>query len=323
MFSSVYTYAGATKHCILFKTHACFESSCLFKGSWADQPCKHSVLQCSTKQEYWLLQVAVAQQIYDYVDQRIRRLDKDLKAFDAELTKDRLRQGLPVCSYPDPSLIIFTCCALQSGNYTLQLVCPHAQLCCRYHHIALLLSYAFMGFSTHSGAQVVEFASSRLTRLCKAQIISNCVSLNADAWGHVCLVPHSMIFPESKYICQRTCKHKSGGTLAVNKCHVSRLYQLAIIPTHTLCCKSFQQWLVERRMTIQMQRRLRWSQVFLTSKETSRRRRVGKLLLQCRALLKLVRYAHSSVPHTEACGHAQHVPSSALCMHVDVCNLTT
>jgi len=45
-----------------------------------------------------LAQVAVAQQIYDYVDQRIRRLDKDLKAFDAELTKDRVRQGLPVCS---------------------------------------------------------------------------------------------------------------------------------------------------------------------------------------------------------------------------------
>ena len=42
------------------------------------------------------LQVAVAQQIYDYVDQRIRRLDKDLRAFDAELTKDRIRQGLPV-----------------------------------------------------------------------------------------------------------------------------------------------------------------------------------------------------------------------------------
>ncbi len=44
------------------------------------------------------MQVAVAQQIYDYVDQRIRRLDKDLKAFDAELTKDRVRQGLLVCS---------------------------------------------------------------------------------------------------------------------------------------------------------------------------------------------------------------------------------
>ena len=44
----------------------------------------------------YFLQVAVAQQIYDYVDQRIRRLDKDLRAFDAELTKDRIRQGLPV-----------------------------------------------------------------------------------------------------------------------------------------------------------------------------------------------------------------------------------
>lgn len=39
-------------------------------------------------------QVAIAQQVYDYVDQRIRRLDKDLKAFDAELTKERGRQGL-------------------------------------------------------------------------------------------------------------------------------------------------------------------------------------------------------------------------------------
>lgn len=111
-----------------------------------------STLSVVTNQEYWLLQVAVAQQIYDYVDQRIRRLDKDLKAFDAELTKDRLRQGLPVSSYPHPSLVNFTCCALQSGNYTLQLVCPHAQLCCRYHCIDLLLSYALMGFSTHSGA---------------------------------------------------------------------------------------------------------------------------------------------------------------------------
>ncbi len=53
------------------------------------------------------MQVAVAQQIYDYVDQRIRRLDKDLKAFDAELTKDRIRQGLPVCS----SLTFWLCTA--------------------------------------------------------------------------------------------------------------------------------------------------------------------------------------------------------------------
>ena len=45
------------------------------------------------------MQVAVAQQIYDYVDQRIRRLDKDLRAFDAELVKDRARQGLQVSAF--------------------------------------------------------------------------------------------------------------------------------------------------------------------------------------------------------------------------------
>lgn len=46
------------------------------------------------------VQVAVAQQIYDYVDQRIRRLDKDLKAFDAELIKERARQGLVGLLHP-------------------------------------------------------------------------------------------------------------------------------------------------------------------------------------------------------------------------------
>lgn len=53
-------------------------------------------LDCDVKQvmNYADEKVAVAQQIYDYVDQRIRRLDKDLKAFDAELIKDRARQGL-------------------------------------------------------------------------------------------------------------------------------------------------------------------------------------------------------------------------------------
>ena len=82
-----------------------------------------STLSVVTNQEYWLLQVAVAQQIYDYVDQRIRRLDKDLKAFDAELTKDRMRQGLPVCPWRHLNLVNFACCALLSCNCTLQLVC--------------------------------------------------------------------------------------------------------------------------------------------------------------------------------------------------------
>ena len=38
----------------------------------------------------------VAQQVYDYVDQRIRRLDKDIKTFDSEIGKQRALLGLPV-----------------------------------------------------------------------------------------------------------------------------------------------------------------------------------------------------------------------------------
>ncbi|KAL6786106.1 hypothetical protein ACKKBG_A01425 [Auxenochlorella protothecoides x Auxenochlorella symbiontica] len=36
-----------------------------------------------------------AQQIYDYVDQHIRKLDKDLKTFDAEIAVERSKLGLP------------------------------------------------------------------------------------------------------------------------------------------------------------------------------------------------------------------------------------
>lgn len=43
-----------------------------------------------------LEQVALAQQVYDYVDQRIRRLDKDMKAFDSEMARERVKLGLPV-----------------------------------------------------------------------------------------------------------------------------------------------------------------------------------------------------------------------------------
>jgi len=35
-----------------------------------------------------------AQQIYDFIDQHIRKLDKDLKSFDAEVAKERQRLGL-------------------------------------------------------------------------------------------------------------------------------------------------------------------------------------------------------------------------------------
>ena len=42
------------------------------------------------------LQVVLAQQMYDYVDAKIRTLDADLRRFDAELAHDRRRAGLPV-----------------------------------------------------------------------------------------------------------------------------------------------------------------------------------------------------------------------------------
>ncbi|KAK9788832.1 hypothetical protein WJX73_006091 [Symbiochloris irregularis] len=47
--------------------------------------------------------VALAQQVYDYVDQRIRRLDKDMKAFDSELARERVKLGLPEV---DPSVLV-------------------------------------------------------------------------------------------------------------------------------------------------------------------------------------------------------------------------
>jgi hypothetical protein len=41
------------------------------------------------------MQMIRAQQIYDQVDAHIRKLDKDLRAFDAEVARDRQRLGLP------------------------------------------------------------------------------------------------------------------------------------------------------------------------------------------------------------------------------------
>lgn len=39
--------------------------------------------------------MAMAQQIYDFIDQHIRTLDKDLKSFDADVAKERQKLGLP------------------------------------------------------------------------------------------------------------------------------------------------------------------------------------------------------------------------------------
>ena len=87
--------------------HHCLLGSALFADRQLNvqavqQPLPGSVMQLTMLVHSTLatpVQVAVAQQIYDYVDQRIRRLDKDLKAFDAELIKERARQGLvgPLC----------------------------------------------------------------------------------------------------------------------------------------------------------------------------------------------------------------------------------
>lgn len=44
-----------------------------------------------------------AQQIYDYIDMHIRKLDKDLKSFDAEIVKDRQKLGLPVLTTAAPA----------------------------------------------------------------------------------------------------------------------------------------------------------------------------------------------------------------------------
>ena len=102
-----------------------------------------------------LVQVAVAQQIYDYVDQRIRRLDKDLRAFDAELTKERIRQGLRVsgscvahdclCAKREQSIhrsrgIIRMLCRSACLSFTVK----HPSLLHRYSHSSWRLSYVML-----------------------------------------------------------------------------------------------------------------------------------------------------------------------------------
>ena len=59
------------------------------------QKLKKQVLQYSNEK------AQLAQQIYDHVDSKIRRLDMDLAAFDAELARERVGHGLP--EYPPPA----------------------------------------------------------------------------------------------------------------------------------------------------------------------------------------------------------------------------
>lgn len=49
--------------------------------------------------------VNLASKIYDYVDQRIRRLDLDMAAFDEELARDRAKLGVVVRRPAAPTLL--------------------------------------------------------------------------------------------------------------------------------------------------------------------------------------------------------------------------
>ena len=62
------------------------------------------------------LQVALAQQVYDYVDQRIRRLDKDIKVFDGVIAKQRSLLGLPVRLRRCCNLCCISCCAVTAQH---------------------------------------------------------------------------------------------------------------------------------------------------------------------------------------------------------------
>ena len=48
--------------------------------------------------------IGLSQQIYDYVDQKIRRLDKDLKNFEGDIIRERSKLGLAVSRLLSPAL---------------------------------------------------------------------------------------------------------------------------------------------------------------------------------------------------------------------------
>ena len=57
---------------------------------WQQQTLPRQVLHLADEK------VNLASKIYDYVDQRIRRLDLDMAAFDEELARDRAKLGVMV-----------------------------------------------------------------------------------------------------------------------------------------------------------------------------------------------------------------------------------
>ena len=55
--------------------------------------------------------IGLSQQIYDYVDQKIRRLDKDLKNFEGDIARERTKLGLGVSN---PFSLLVRCAVLSA-----------------------------------------------------------------------------------------------------------------------------------------------------------------------------------------------------------------
>ncbi len=90
---------------------------------------QHSLLKCSFRTAcliHCLIQdplqvlhyseekIGLSQQIYDYVDQKIRRLDKDLKNFEGDIARERSKLGLAVM--PSFSCHELSCCASSKAD---------------------------------------------------------------------------------------------------------------------------------------------------------------------------------------------------------------
>lgn len=82
------------------------------------------------------VQVNVAQQIYDLVDQRILRLDRNLKSFDTELIRQRHELELAVSSCLLPGLA----CLSFSGAFQHPEIPSSWELCIRAHMLVKIAS---------------------------------------------------------------------------------------------------------------------------------------------------------------------------------------
>lgn len=64
--------------------------------------------------------IGLSQQIYDYVDQKIRRLDKDLKNFEGDIARERSKLGLAVLSL---LLLHLSVAALTPAPFAFSMYC--------------------------------------------------------------------------------------------------------------------------------------------------------------------------------------------------------